>query len=68
MIMPTLSPNGKGNFTQPKIRFIYSLSLYNDSAQKIINHNTPSTSKKPTTTWGNYAHYLGVSAEWWFNN
>lgn len=68
IIMPTLSPNGRGNFTQPKIRLVYSLSTYNDSAQKIINHKNPSLSENPTTTWGNYTHYLGISAEWWFNN
>ena len=68
LIMPTLSPNGRGNLTQPKIRLIYSLSIYNDSAQKIINHKNPNLSENPTTTWGNYTHYLGISAEWWFNN
>ncbi len=68
LIMPTLSPNGRGNFTQPKIRLIYSLSTYNDSAQKVINHQNPSLSENPTSTWGNYTHYLGISAEWWFNN
>jgi len=68
LLMPTLSPNGRSNLTQPKIRLVYSLSIYNDSAQKIINTQTPSESPNPTVNWGNYTHYLGISAEWWFNN
>jgi maltoporin len=68
IFMPTISPNGRGNLTQPKIRLVYSLSIYNDSAQKIINHQNPSLSENPDSSWNNKTHYLGVSVEWWFNN
>jgi len=74
IFMPTISPNGRGNLKQPKIRLVYSLSMYNGSAEKVLqykkfdNYKNPNLSKTPSSDWGNQAHYLGLSAEWWFNN
>lgn len=59
--MPTFSPNGKGNYKQPQIRFIYSLTQFNDSATLIFEKDDPKRGR-------NTHQYLGITAEWWFNS
>lgn len=61
-VMPTLSPNGKGNLMQPQIRLVYTFSKYNDAAQNHYLYEEDPRSSKSTH------HYLGIMTEWWFNN
>ncbi|MBN2694260.1 carbohydrate porin [bacterium] len=59
--MPTISPNGKGTYMQPQIRLIYSISKYNDSGKLLFEEADPLRGK-------DIHHYLGITAEWWFNS
>ena len=68
MLLPTISPNGRGNYTQPKISLVYGLSLYNNSAEKIIDPLYLDNEEISPETWENLSHYIGITAQWWFNN
>jgi len=59
-IMPTISPNGRGAYTQPKIRLIYTFTYMNEGAEHLYEKSNPIRNS--------INHYLGVSAEWWFNS
>ncbi len=51
---------GGGNYARPQLRFIYTLTLRNDDAQALYN-------QKDSRSHNSVEHFLGISAEWWFN-
>ena len=51
----------RGMYSRPQLRFIYTLSMLNDSARALYSPEDPRAQMQNQ-------HYLGVMVEWWFNN
>jgi maltoporin len=51
----------RGMYSRPQVRFIYTLSMLNDSARALYSPEDPRAQMQNQ-------HYLGVMVEWWFNN
>jgi LamB porin len=60
-LMPYFSPAGRGTFKRPQLRMIYSVALRDAGARALYAPDDP-TSRRNTE------HFLGLSAEWWFNS
>jgi maltoporin len=59
--MPFLSPAGRGNYSRPQFRIIYSAAFRNDAAKTLYPLNDVAGLRS-------VEHFLGVGAEWWFNS
>lgn len=59
--IPFYSPFGRGTFTRPHLRLIYSMSIRDQGAQALYPMEDP---RSRTAV----EHFLGVGAEWWFDS
>jgi len=59
--IPFASPFGRGTYTRPHLRLIYSLTIRDDDAQRLYPDEDP-RSQQATE------HFLGIGAEWWFDS
>ncbi len=60
-MLPFFSPLGRGTYTRPHIRLIYSLTVRDDGARALYPALDPRSA-------ANVEHFLGVGAEWWFSS
>lgn len=60
-IIPFVSPFGRGTYTRPHIRLIYSLTVRDDDARALYPVLDPRNAN-------NVEHFLGVGVEWWFSS
>lgn len=60
-VVPFLSPFGRGTYTRPHIRVIYSLTVRDDGARALYPALDPRSA-------ANVEHFLGIGAEWWFSS
>jgi maltoporin len=60
-IIPFVSPFGRGTYTRPHIRLIYSLTVRDDDARALYPALDPRSAN-------NVEHFLGVGVEWWFSS
>lgn len=60
-LIPYVSLAGRGTFTRPVIRLIYTATIRDDGAMAMIAEDDPRYGDR-------IEHYLGVGAEWWFNS
>ncbi|MGE3628864.1 MAG: carbohydrate porin [Sandaracinaceae bacterium] len=58
-LMPFVSPFGRGTYTRPHIRLIYSLSIRDDGARALYPVLDPRSAS-------NVEHFFGIGVEWWF--
>ncbi|MEM9066990.1 MAG: carbohydrate porin [Myxococcota bacterium] len=59
--IPFYSPFGRGTYTRPHLRLIYSLTLRDADAQRLYPEDDPRSRTK-------VEHFLGIGAEWWFDS
>lgn len=59
--IPFASPFGRGTYTRPHLRLIYSLTLRDEGARRLYPDADP---RSQQTT----EHFLGIGAEWWFDS
>ena len=57
--MPFVSPFGRGTYTRPHLRVIYSLTVRDDDARALYPALDPRSAN-------NVEHFLGIGVEWWF--
>jgi maltoporin len=60
-IVPFLSPAGRGDYSRPHFRVIYSVSLRSDGARRFYSQDDIFNLRSTE-------HFFGVGAEWWFNS
>ncbi len=60
-IVPFLSPAGRGDFSRPQFRIIYTVSLRSDGARRLYPQDDIFNLRSTE-------HFFGVGAEWWFNS
>lgn len=60
-VIPFLSPAGRGTYTRPQLRLIYSMSIRDEGARAMY----PSLDVRSQQS---VEHFLGIGAEWWFNS
>ena len=60
-IVPFISPFGRGTYTRPHIRLIYSVTVRDDNARGLY----PALDPRSANT---VEHFLGVGVEWWFSS
>ena len=59
-VIPTLSW-GRGTYTRPLLRVVYTLSYLDQAAQFYFPLEDPRRA-------GSVHHFLGAQVEWWFNS
>ncbi|MFK7991122.1 MAG: carbohydrate porin [Sandaracinaceae bacterium] len=59
--LPFISPFGRGTYTRPHIRLIYSLTVRDDGARALY----PVLDPRSANT---VEHFLGLGVEWWFSS
>lgn len=60
-IVPFISPFGRGTYTRPHLRLIYSLTVRDDDARALYPPLDPRSAN-------NVEHFLGIGVEWWFSS
>jgi maltoporin len=60
-IAPFVSPFGRGTYTRPHIRILYSLTVRDDGARALY----PALDPRSSNT---VEHFLGMGVEWWFSS
>ena len=60
-LMPFVSPLGRGTYTRPHIRVIYSLTARDDGARALYPVLDPRSA-------ASIEHFLGIGVEWWFSS
>jgi maltoporin len=60
-IIPLIAPAGKGSYSRPQFRLIYTLSILNSDA---LEQFTPYDPRRYRT----FHHYAGIQVEWWYNS
>ena len=60
-ILPFISPGGRGTYTRPHLRLIYTLTVRDDAARRLY----PSLDLRSSQ---NVEHFLGIGVEWWFSS
>lgn len=60
-LMPFVSPFGRGTYTRPHIRIIYSLTVRDEGARALYPVLDPRSS-------ATVEHFLGMGVEWWFSS
>ncbi len=58
-VVPFVSPFGRGTYTRPHLRVIYSLTVRDDDARALYPALDPRSAN-------NVEHFLGIGVEWWF--
>jgi maltoporin len=59
--MPYFSPSGRGSYKRPQLRLLYLVSYRNQGARTLY-------ATEDVFSQRDVEHYLGISAEWWFNS
>lgn len=59
--IPFISPFGRGTYTRPHIRLIYSATIRDADARRLYPMEDPRSRQT-------VEHFLGVGAEWWFDS
>jgi len=60
-VIPYFSPAGKGTFKRPQLRLLYVLTARDQGARDLYP-------KEDVFAQRPLEHFLGLSAEWWFNS
>ncbi len=60
-VMPFISPFGRGTYTRPQIRLIYSLTARDARSRSLYPVGDPGATEQTE-------HFLGIGVEWWFNS
>ncbi len=60
-IFPYFSPSGRGSFKRPQIGVIYAVSARNAAARELYAQDDVFAHRT-------FEHFVGVTAEWWFNS
>lgn len=60
-LMPFITPFGRGTYTRPHLRVIYSLTARDDGARALY----PVLDPRSVAT---VEHFLGIGVEWWFSS
>lgn len=60
-VIPFVSPFGRGTYTRPHIRLIYTLTVRDDDSRGLYPALDPRSAE-------NVEHFLGVGVEWWFSS
>ena len=60
-VLPFVSPFGRGTYTRPHIRLIYSLTVRDDGARALYPALDP-------RSFNTVEHFLGIGVEWWFSS
>jgi maltoporin len=60
-VMPFISPFGRGTYTRPQIRVIYSLTARDRRSRGLYPVGDPGATEQTE-------HFLGIGVEWWFNS
>jgi maltoporin len=59
-IIPFISPSGRGTYTRPHFRIIYSATYRDEGARRLYNSADPRAAHE-------VEHFLGIGAEWWID-
>ncbi len=59
--IPFVTPFGWGSYTRPVIQLVYTATVRNQAARLLYPVEDPRSERK-------IEHYLGLTAEWWFNS
>ena len=59
--MPFVSPFGRGTYTRPHLRLVYTMSYRDPGARRLYNEADPRSRQE-------LDHFLGLSVEWWFSS
>ncbi len=60
-VMPFLSPAGRGDYSRPQLRVIWTMTVRDDGAKQLYPQDDPLSLR--TTEY-----FFGLGAEWWFNS
>jgi hypothetical protein len=60
-VIPFLSPAGRGNYSRPQIRFVYTVTFRNQAAKSLYPLDDVFSLR-------DVEHFMGIGAEWWFNS
>jgi hypothetical protein len=60
-ILPFISPFGRGTYTRPHIRLMYTITIRDDGARNLYPLLDPRSVQ-------NVEHFLGIGVEWWFSS
>ncbi|MFO0760178.1 MAG: carbohydrate porin [Byssovorax sp.] len=60
-LIPFISPAGRGDFSRPHFRLIYTVTLRDQAARSLYPQDDVFSLRA-------VEHFLGVGAEWWFNS
>lgn len=60
-IVPFISPFGRGTYSRPHLRLIYSLTVRDDDARALYVPLDPRSAN-------NVEHFFGIGVEWWFES
>lgn len=60
-VIPFLSPAGRGSFSRPQFRLIYTATFRNEAARQLY-------AKDDAFSLHKVEHFFGFGAEWWFNS
>ena len=60
-VIPFFSPYGRGTYTRPHLRVIYSVTTRDEGARALYADDDPRSTEINE-------HFLGVGAEWWFDS
>ncbi|RLB49213.1 MAG: hypothetical protein DRJ42_21500 [Deltaproteobacteria bacterium] len=59
-ILPFISPGGRGTYTRPHLRLIYSATFRDEGARRLYHSADPRASRE-------VEHFIGIGAEWWID-
>ncbi len=59
--IPFVSFFGRGTYTRPHLRLIYSISIRSEGARRLYPDEDPRSQNAAE-------HFLGIGAEWWFDS
>ena len=60
-VVPFLAVGGRGSYSRPHIRFIYTLTARNDAARAMYPTDDVMSLRS-------IDHFIGFGAEWWFGS
>jgi maltoporin len=60
-LLPFVSPFGRGTYTRPHLRIIYTAAFRDEGAMSLLNDLDPRSTRS-------VEHFLGIGAEWWIDS